>query len=226
MEPQKSNNLIPIYCVTIIAAFVVILIIPQLREIFKMVTTAHPYVLGFVKFAFLATIGELFAIRLSTGMFILPKGIIARMCVWGFLGAVLALLFKLYSNGVLAIMAMGLLPGGESKFLFALFSSCAMNCTFAPTMMVFHKLTDKTIDMKANGENLVSLKNVSSKVDWPGLVGFTIAKTIPIFWIPAHTISFMLPGEYQIIMAAFLSIALGLILGIGANADKNKLTVK
>lgn len=226
MELQKSNKLVPIYCVLVIVAFIAILVIPSTRDVFKAVTAAHPYILGFIKFALLATIGELFAIRLSTGVFRLPKGIVARALVWGFLGAILALLFKLYSNGIIAIMDMGLLPGGENKFLFALFSSCAMNCTFAPTMMVFHKITDKAIDMKADGEALVSLKNVASKVDWVGLVGFTIAVTIPFFWIPAHTISFMLPGEYQIIMAAFLSIALGLILGIGTNTSKKQVTVK
>jgi hypothetical protein len=37
-------------------------------------------------------------------------------------------------------------------------------------------------------------------------------KTIPLFWIPAHTITFSLPPEYRVLMASFLSIALGGIL--------------
>ena len=37
-------------------------------------------------------------------------------------------------------------------------------------------------------------------------------KTIPCFWIPAHTITFLLPENYRILSAGFLSIALGLIL--------------
>ena len=41
-----------------------------------------------------------------------------------------------------------------------------------------------------------------------------MVKTIPFFWVPAHTITFMLPPEYQIVMAAYLSVALGIILGI------------
>ena len=39
-------------------------------------------------------------------------------------------------------------------------------------------------------------------------------KTIVVFWIPAHTITFCLPAQYQILMSAFLSLALGFILTI------------
>jgi hypothetical protein len=39
-------------------------------------------------------------------------------------------------------------------------------------------------------------------------------KTIPFFWIPAHTLTFLLPSEYRVLAAAMLSIALGLILTI------------
>ncbi|MBK5251987.1 MAG: hypothetical protein JJE29_05070 [Peptostreptococcaceae bacterium] len=43
-------------------------------------------------------------------------------------------------------------------------------------------------------------------------VSFVLAKTIPFFWIPAHTLTFLLPGQYRVLAAAMLSIALGLIL--------------
>jgi len=39
-------------------------------------------------------------------------------------------------------------------------------------------------------------------------------KTIPFFWIPAHTISFLLPAAYRTLFAALLGVALGLILTI------------
>ncbi|NTV18536.1 MAG: Mpv17/PMP22 family protein, partial [Bacteroidales bacterium] len=41
---------------------------------------------------------------------------------------------------------------------------------------------------------------------------FVVGKTIPLFWIPAHTITFMLPDQYKVLFAASLSIVLGLIL--------------
>ena len=48
-------------------------------------------------------------------------------------------------------------------------------------------------------------------------MSFTLLKTIPLFWIPAHTVTFMLPAEYQVIMAAALSIALGIMLSLKKN---------
>ena len=44
-------------------------------------------------------------------------------------------------------------------------------------------------------------------------------KTVPLFWIPMHTVTFLLPAEYQVMMAAALSVALGVILSLG---NRNK----
>ncbi|GAB1473896.1 hypothetical protein MASR2M69_13370 [Bacteroidota bacterium] len=44
---------------------------------------------------------------------------------------------------------------------------------------------------------------------------FVVGKTIPLFWIPAHTITFLLPDTYKVIFAASLSIVLGLIRKAG-----------
>ena len=61
----------------------------------------------------------------------------------------------------------------------------------------------------------VKLSDVIARIDWQGLVSFVIFKTIPFFWIPAHTITFLLPPEYRVLMAAYLSVALGAILAYG-----------
>ncbi len=50
----------------------------------------------------------------------------------------------------------------------------------------------------------VKLKAVTDKIDWYGFMSFIVFKTIPLFWIPAHTITFLLPGEYRVLMAALL----------------------
>jgi prepilin signal peptidase PulO-like enzyme (type II secretory pathway) len=39
-----------------------------------------------------------------------------------------------------------------------------------------------------------------------------VLKTIPLFWIPVHTITFMLPPHYRVVIAAYLSIVLGVFL--------------
>ena len=41
-----------------------------------------------------------------------------------------------------------------------------------------------------------------------------LLRTIPLFWIPAHTVSFLLPPDYQVLYAALLGVALGLILAL------------
>ena len=89
-----------------------------------------------------------------------------------------------------------------------------MNYSFGIVMMGFHKMTDKNIEIKSRGEKASSVSDISRQIDWTSFINFTVMKTIPFFWVPAHTITFMLPPEYQIVMAAYLSVALGIILGI------------
>jgi hypothetical protein len=60
----------------------------------------------------------------------------------------------------------------------------------------------------------LTLNEVLEAADLKGFVAFVVCRTIPVFWIPAHTVTFMLPPEYRVLMAAMLSICLGAILGI------------
>jgi hypothetical protein len=46
---------------------------------------------------------------------------------------------------------------------------------------------------------------------------FVFKKTIPLFWFPAHTITFLLPSQFQVLFAALLGVALGVILAIANN---------
>jgi len=56
------------------------------------------------------------------------------------------------------------------------------------------------------------IDDIVSRIDWKEFVSFIILKTIPFFWIPAHTITFLLPAEYRVLVASLLSVALGVIL--------------
>lgn len=204
------------FSILVILAFILILTIPASREIFKAVTASHPFLTGFIKFSLLATVGELIAIRLTSNSWSFPSGVLERAFIWGFLGLVITLIFKVFVGGVAYAIQLGLFPFSGRLFT-AFLCSLLMNATFAPTMMIFHKITDTAISMKCSGQQLVSLRNIVQNIDFKTLIGFTIAVTIPCFWIPAHTISFMLPAEYQIIMAASLSIALGILLSLKKN---------
>ena len=98
-----------------------------------------------------------------------------------------------------------------------------MNLFFAPAFMAFHKYTDTYLDLKVARKGAVKIKDITAAIDWDGFVSFIVLKTIPFFWIPAHTVTFLLPGEYRVVVAAFLSIALGAIL---AFSKKSKVPVK
>ena len=97
-----------------------------------------------------------------------------------------------------------------------------MNLSFGPIMMGTHKITDKFIDLKYEAKK-PSLKDAVKGVDWSGFINFVVFKTVPFFWIPAHTIVFLLPGEYRLVVAALLSIALGILLTL---ANKKPKTAK
>lgn len=210
----------------VLLSIVAFLLYPSTREGFVAVTKAHPYIMGFIKVGILATMGELMAIRIASGDFSKPKGLIYRFVIWGLLGMLFALMFDVFAMGTAGAIKKGLLPsGGEGtlhNILTAFFTSAVMNLFFAPTFMAFHRVTDTYIDLgegKLSSIVKVPLSSVVDKIDWRGFIGFVILKTVPLFWIPAHTITFILPGEYRVLMAAFLSIALG---GIMAATKKSK----
>lgn len=197
----------------VIAALFSLIAIPQTREVFIGFTTIHPYIGGFIKFSILATAGELLATRIVSGDWTFPKGAGFRMVIWGFLGMVLVLVFAVFSAGVESAMTKGFLPGAGSVLAFAFLTSTFMNLTFGPVMMIFHRVSDTFIDLKFSaGRKDTKISDAVRQINWEGFFSFVICKTIPFFWIPAHTVTFLLPPEYRVLMAAVLSFALGLIL--------------
>jgi len=197
----------------VLAFFIAILFIPSTHKIFVSLTSAHPFLIGFVKFFILASMGELLARRLASGKWERPVALGLRATIWGLLGMVFVVIFPIYATGVSSAMEKGLLPFAGSTLAFAFFTSTLMNVCFAPTMMLFHRCTDTFLDLKyGEKKSQIKIKDITEAIDWSGLISFVYLKTIPFFWIPAHTITFLLPAEYRVMMAAMLSIALGAIL--------------
>ena len=135
-----------------------------------------------------------------------------------------------FSNGIPAFISS---MGGENlvgafkadgfawgKLIVALSISVMMNTFFAPVFMTFHKITDTHI--AENGGSIkalfrpIDMRRHIVELNWDRQWSFIFKKTIPLFWYPAHTITFMLPGEYRVLFAALLGVALGVILAIGA----------
>jgi hypothetical protein len=201
--------------------------IPASRNIFEILSGNHPYFMGFVKFALLATVGELISIKMATGNFAKPVYLFARIVIWGIIGVWITYMMKIFFIGSGAMMSSGLLPGGKLatssivyKLIRAFATAATMNLTFGPTFMAVHKCSDTYLALKAEKGKGVNLSEVVDNVDWKRFVSFTIFKTVPFFWIPAHTLTFMLPSEYQVMLAALLSVALGIILNLKKNSRK------
>ena len=189
----------------------------------------HGMLTSFIKFAILATTGELIGLRIQTGKYFKPGfGILPRAIVWGFLGLAINAAFVIFAKGTPAfLMYMGLELNQNTfsnQLLTAFSISASMNLVFAPVMMTFHKITDTHI-IQNQGTLKGFLKpirfseifeNLNWKVQWD----FVFKKTIPFFWIPAHTITFMLPPQYRVLFAAILGIVLGVILAFANQKTK------
>lgn len=188
----------------------------------------HGMVMSFVKFAVLATLGEMLGLRIKTGKYAFSGfGILPRILVWGFLGLAIKAAFIIYSGGTPMLLeylgingASSLIKGdlNEAKVMVALCISIAMNATFAPVMMTFHKITDTHI-LQTGGTlhgffTPLPVRKIITGMNWDVQWNFVFCKTIPFFWIPAHTLTFLLPPDYQVLFAAFLGLALGVILAV------------
>jgi hypothetical protein len=195
---------------------------------------AHPYIMAFVKFAILSTAGEIIGLRIKSGHYFQKGfGILPRMVIWGLLGILIAYAMKIFSTGVpQALNGFGIGKVAEAmtgqlswlKFFGALMISISMNTIFAPVMMTIHKVTDTHI-MSCGGSvkaliTPIPFGNILSKLNWKVQWGFVFKKTIPLFWYPAHTITFLLPPQYQVLFAASLGVALGIILSFAARSGK------
>jgi hypothetical protein len=198
----------------VLAAVTAFFIIPATNKVFVSLTAAHPYGMGFLKFAILATMGELLARRMGSGKWHRPAGLVWRILIWGLIGVAITFMFSFFSLGAAAMIEKGLLPAGSGwlkKLLQAFYTSAIMNLTFGPVFMAAHRISDTYLDLHAQG-NKPGMKAVLAAIDWLGFLDFVVGKTIPLWWIPAHTVTFLLPGEYRVLVAAYLSIVLGVIL--------------
>jgi len=203
--------IVPIWFL-VLASVVAILAIPETREIFKDLTRAHPYVMGFFKIAVLGTMGELLGGRIVTGGWRLTGvRLPQRILVWGFLGLVFTAVFPLFSFGVDGLLAAGLIPGVSNTLATAFWKSFFLNLIFGFPMMVFHRITDTLIDRREL-LGIWPLTEVTQNIDWRSLYRIVGAACL-WFWIPAHTITFLLPPEFRVVSAALLAVVLGAILG-------------
>jgi hypothetical protein len=161
---------------------------------------AYPLASSAIQVALLGTFGELLAGRLrgrGWNPFTVPQ-LAAKVLVWAFLGLAFKLAFTGFAGFVDALQARGFWP--EAGTLLRAFSiSLWCNALFGPVMMAFHRLADHRIEG-------------AGPVDWKSLE--PAWRTLAWFWLPAHTLTFCLPAEFQVGLAALWAVILGVILGL------------
>jgi hypothetical protein len=212
----------------LILLFLPFFISKDVYDFYKEFNHNHGMVTAFLKFAILATLGELIGLRIKTGAYYETGfGVLPRAIVWGFIGLTIKLAFVIFASGTPVFLSyMGMsdatvaMTGSFSttKLFVAFCISVAMNIIYAPVMMTFHKISD--IHIVSNGGTLkgfftpVHFDKILTGMNWDVMWNFVFKKTIPFFWIPAHTITFLLPPDVQVLFAALLGIALGMILAV------------
>lgn len=192
----------------------VFLFTPTTGRFYLAIVSSYPYLAGYVKFAVLATMGELLAIRITKSEWLKPNGLLYKTLVWGIFGIIITFMFRLFPAGVTGSIRTG--SGFFGIVVSAFLSSTIMNLTFAPVFMATHRITDTFIEMKFNKKG-IKISEVIEIIDWSGFIKTIVCKTIPFFWIPVHTVCFLLPSSYRVLAAAYLSIVLGAILAYVKN---------
>jgi len=154
---------------------------------------------AFIQFAVLGTLGEVLGILVSKRR---PSGSplewLLKALVWGLLGIAIKYAFTGFKGFLAALVDKGLLPAVfESQPVLRAFGlSFFTNAMFGPLLMATHRTTDNLI---ARRRGYAGLEKSLATLLW--------------FWLPAHTVTFSLPTDYQIGLAALWSVALGLIMG-------------
>jgi len=218
------------FIVAILFFFSPFVVSNSLYEFYNTFNQSHAIIASFIKFAILATLGEVIALRIREGIYYRQGfGVIPRAIVWGFIGITIKFAFVIFSTGTPALLEyLGLegatkalsSPFGATKLAVAFFTSAAMNLIFAPVFMTFHKVTDTHIIW--NGGTIKGLfrpipfAKIFANIDWSVQWHFVFKKTIPFFWIPAHTITFLLPPHARVLFAALLGIVLGVLLAVAS----------
>ncbi len=209
-----------------LAVLAVFCFVPGMLDGFIGATNKNPYLMSFAKFAVLATFGECIGLRITTGAYNRPGfGVLPKALVWGLLGVGIKAAFTIFASGApnvlgelgLPVSAATLKAGSFGlRLLTAFWVSVSINFIFAPVFMTLHKVTDAHI--AATGGTMrglfmpMDVGRILQDSNWGVLWGFVFKKTLPFFWVPAHTITFMLPPHFQVVFAALLGVALGVIL--------------
>ena len=162
---------------------------------------ANPILSASIQFAILGTLGEVISFSFIKRKLAIPCSfpqLLAKVLAWALLGIIIKYGFAGMKGFTKALLEHNLIPQIFATGIgWAFAVSVLTNLFFGPQMMFFHRLEDNLIMWEKNYTGL-------TKAWW----------TLIWFWIPAHTVTFSLPVEYQIGLAALWGMVLGVILGL------------
>jgi hypothetical protein len=168
--------------------------------------TQNPILSAAIHFALLGTLGEILSCSIQKKRIALPLTplqLLGKAFAWSFVGIVTIYSFTGMKGFTKALLDAGLLPAFFGKsFMWALIVSVFANMFVGPQVMFFCRAADSLLAREWNMKGI-------EKAWW----------TLVWFWTPAQTVTFLLPNEFQIGLAAIWSIALGLIMGFSKKAE-------
>lgn len=167
------------------------------------IVKSYPIISAMIQFAILGTLGDILSYKIRGGKGY-PFSILVtlgKMLGWAVLAVMIKYAFTGFSGFVQTLVEHSMLPEiiNQVTVLFAFFKSFFTNLMFGPILVMTHRLFDNWVEGKWNWANL---KGAMLLLMW--------------FWVPAHTVTFALPAEFQIGLAALWSLVLGLLLGLFA----------
>ncbi len=192
-------------------AVAVLLMVPTTHQAFFGFTDEYYVLGGFIKFFLFASFGDLLSRRIRHGDWKV-LGMFPKAIAWGVIGVFVVYAFRVFSGGVAAMQEEGVLPYEDVRFFFAFFTSFFMNLFFAPAMMLAHRMSDAYIEMRIKNTGK-TLNEALKTIDYTAFLRM-LFRTIPLFWLPAHTITFLLSPTYRAFFAALLGVMLGLFLNL------------
>lgn len=228
---KKKDGIILVVVLLLLMPF---FLVSSAKEMYHTLNTNYPLLSSFFKFSLLATFGEMLGLRIQTGNYHYKGfGIWPRAIVWGLLGVTIKIAFVVFATGVPVFLEQ-LGWNGAPQSMGGLFSfsklgvafiiSCLLNLIYAPVLMTLHRITDTHI-VQHDGRlkallQPIQMERIFTELNWGVQWSFVFKKTIPLFWIPAHTITFLLPVEFRVLFAAILGVMLGVLLAIAGVLKK------
>lgn len=168
----------------------------------------YPIWMAMLQFAILGTFGDIISKWIVEKKICKPfsfKVLMLKAIEWALLAILIKYAFVGFKGFVKLLVTENYLPElGNFTHAFAI--STTMNLQFGLLLVLVHRLLDNLIARQSNWNNID--KGFYSLI-W--------------FWIPAHTVTFMLPKHFQIGLAALWSVMLGIILGFYQRKSQNNI---